>query len=153
MKNQTEGTTLLSGIAQRVMKILKLDDASRVDSFVKSQIQKEFKEEIVDREHNLKTLNLGHKRTVDKSEETIAELTESVDAAWLNITVDNVANLAAQKAYKVIYLRGIENAEDALEEAIEVLEKVEKSHKIQVERIENEISEYRRKLTKSESFQ
>ena len=120
MKNSVETAVVEFPLVKKIMAILKLDEAGKISKFF-SGIVKDNKREIAKIEANIKANELEYETEMDQLEENLEDAKEAVDAAYQNVTLDDVKTNESMESYKSTYLSNIrrkEAAVDALEAKI-----------------------------------
>ena len=134
-------------IVKRIMKALKLDEAGKISKFLRQEI-KTFNERIDGLKLNLQILELKRKEAVASSDRNIEDAKEAVEAAYDNITMENVSNNAAMTQYSSVYWRGIERAEAALKELEDGAKESKEAHEKAVAEINEQIAKYQARIKK-----
>lgn len=134
-------------IVKAIMKALKLDEAGKISKFISQEI-KAAKENIEGLEINLQVVALKRKQEVAKSDKAIEDAKDAVEAAYQNITPENVINNAAMTAYSAEFWRNVDYAEKSLKAIEEQAEQATKDHKVKVEELESQIGKYKARIAK-----
>lgn len=134
-------------IVKAIMKALKLDEAGKISKFISQEI-KAAKENIEGLEINLQVVALKRKQEVAKSDKAIEDAKDAVEAAYQNITPENVINNAAMTAYSSEFWRNVNYAEQALEQLEKEVEEATKLHDAKVKELESQIGKYKARIAK-----
>ena len=134
-------------IVKAIMKALKLDEAGKISKFISQEI-KAAKENIEGLEINLQVIALKRKQEVAKSDKAIEDAKDAVEAAYQNITPENVINNAAMTAYSAEFWRNVNYAEQALEQLEKEVEEATKLHDAKVKELESQIGKYKARIAK-----
>lgn len=127
-------------IVKRIMKALKLDEAGKIGKFLRQEI-KTFNEAIDGLKLKLQILELKRKQAVAESDRNIEDAKEAVEAAYDNITLENVANNAAMSSFSSQYWDGINSAEGKLK-------RLEEQSKLDKERYDKDVAEIQEQIDK-----
>lgn len=95
-----------------------------------------------------KTLVEPVKEEVAKSDKAIEDAKDAVEAAYQNITPENVINNAAMTAYSAEFWRNVNYAEQALEQLEKEVEEATKLHDAKVKELESQIGKYKARIAK-----
>lgn len=134
-------------IVKRVMSLLKLDDAGRIDKFYRQEI-KSSKESIEGLELNLQVYELERKQEVTRSNKNIEDAEAEVEAAYDNVKPENVANNATATAYSSTYWANVEAAERKLGKLKESAKKAEEAYNEKVADVKDQIAKYQYRIDK-----
>lgn len=113
MKNSVETAVVEFPLVKKIMAILKLDEAGKISKFF-SGIVKDSKREIAKIEANIKANELEYETEMDQLEENLEDAKEAVEAAYQNVTLDDVKTNESMESYKSTYLANIRRKEDAV---------------------------------------
>ena len=116
---QKEGTSKF-GIVNRVMAILNIGDAGKMESFFQRSI-KAFNREISEIKSNLAAKTLKIEGKIDALKDRIEDAKEDLVNAYHNIDLTSIENNQAQDSYREIYFNRIEEAENKIESLEEEL--------------------------------
>ena len=134
-------------IVKAIMKVLKLDEAGKISKFIGQEI-KSFKEKIEALNLNLQILELTRRQNVAKSDKNIEDAKDAVEAAYQNITMDDVANNAAMTSYSSRYWAGITSAEESLERLEKSAKDATESYDKEVAGVKEQIAKYQARINK-----
>ena len=102
-------TVVELAIVKKVMAILGLDDAGKINQFYKKLI-KEDERFIAQLEANKKAEKLQYDMDLSELEEKLEDAEEALEAAYLNVKPENVQTNADIADYSVQYRKNIEKA-------------------------------------------
>ena len=131
-----------SAIVKKIMAMLKLDEAGKINKFFKKEI-KAFQNEIRDINNLLIAEKARYEATLDKLRDSIEDAKENVIAAYHSITLENVVNNEAMQQFSSTYWKKINQAEATVE-------RLEKDVKRVDEAYEEEVKTYKAKIAKIE---
>lgn len=134
-------------IVKKVMSLLKLDDAGKIDKFYRQEI-KSSKEAIEGLNLNLQVYELERKREVSRSNKNIEDAEIEIEEAYNNVKPENVTNNAAATAYSSVYWAGVEAAERKLNKLKESAKQAEKIYNEIVEDVKGQIAKYQYRIDK-----
>lgn len=134
-------------IVKRIMSILKLDEAGKISKFFES-IVKDAKRAIAQLEANKKALAMQYDMDVDKYNEEIEDASGAVEAAFDNVTLEDVKTNADIENFKHIYLENVAEAERKLERIQKNLKSYTEDYDKKVERINEQITKYQSRIDK-----
>lgn len=134
-------------IVKRIMSILKLDDAGKIEKFFRQEI-KSFKFNITKLESNIKVLEIKHQDEMTQIESDIEDAEARVEAAYDNISVEDVSNNAAMAQFSGKYWGEITNAETRLADLKKGAELAGKQHVERVEDIKSQIAKFEARIAK-----
>ena len=129
-------------LVEKIMSILKLDEAGKISKFFESLV-KDSKRAIAQLESNKKAAAIEYEQEKDELTEQLEDAREAVEAAYENVTLENVKNNEAINRYKEIYLEGISSAEDKVKYFEEELSDLEEEYNSNIEAIEEQIAKYK----------
>lgn len=134
-------------IVKRIRAILKLDEAGKLGKFF-DVIVKDAKRAIAQLEANKKSMAMQYEMQVDKYNEEIEDASESVDAAFDNVTLEDVKTNADIENFKTTYLDRITAAEKKLERIQKQLKDYTEAYEKEVEGINKQIAKYQARVDK-----
>lgn len=134
-------------IVKRIMNILKLDEAGKISKFFES-IVKDAKRAIAQLESNKKSLALQYEIDVDQHNEKIEDAEDVIEAAYDNVTLEDIKTNADIENFKLIYFAKVHKAEGNLENAKKALENYNEVYNKQVESINIQIAKYQARIDK-----
>lgn len=134
-------------IVKRIMKVLKLDEAGKISKFFEV-IVKDAKRAIAQLEANKKALAMQYDMDVDKYNEEIEDASGAVEAAFDNVTLEDVKTNADIENFKHIYLENVAEAERKLERIQKNLKVYTENYDKKVEGINEQIAKYQARIDK-----
>lgn len=138
MSNQVE-KTVMGKLTAKVMAILKLDEAGKVEKFFKNEV-KRLNDEIKTIEMNKKTAELEYEMKLRQLEDKIEDAEIAIQEAYENVKLENISNNEAMSSFSKTYWANIEKKESDLEYLLEekktTIEDYEEALKIRNEKIE-----------------
>lgn len=137
--NETaQGANIFSALVTKIMAILKLDDAGRLSKFFENEV-KSIKNGIKAIEMNKQTAALQHEMTLSEIDSQIEDAEEALKDAYAAVTIEDISNNDAMKAFSSRYWANIDNKDYTLASLKEnreaVIEAYEKQLKIRNEKI------------------
>lgn len=126
-------------IVEKVKAFLKLGDDGKLQSFY-DRLRKTIQRDVKTLETSRALLVSNFERTSDEFNDKIEDAREAVEAAWMNITPENVATNALQESFMVTYLQGIETAENTLGLIEERFKASVAAHESELEAIDKKIA-------------
>ena len=149
MSNKVEaaqGANVFSALVTKIMAILKLDDASKLSKFFEGEVKK-IKNGIKAIELNKQTATLQHEMTLSEIDDKIEGAEEALRDAYTAVTVDDINNNDAMKAFSPKYWGNIEAKENNLaflktkrEDAVKAYDEVLKSRNEKITKQEARIA-------------
>ena len=110
-----QGANVFSVLATKIMAILKLDDAGKVDKFLKGEV-KNLKSQIEGIDMNKQTAALRYKMDLSEVDSKIEDAEEAVEDSFTAVRVEDINSNEAMKQFSVKYWSGVQRAENLLEE-------------------------------------
>ena len=107
-------TTKATGIVARIMAILKLDDAGKIQSFFDREIKK-LKRNILTLQKNIENLKFNNERVLDGLREDLEDAELALESAYEAVNLADVESNAKQENYSHDYWKGIDNATTKVE--------------------------------------
>lgn len=138
MSNQAE-KTVMSKLTAKVMAILKLDEAGKVEKFFKNEV-KRLNDEIKTIEMNKKTAELEFEMSLKQLEDKIEDAEAAIQEAYENVKLEDINNNEAMNSFSRVYWVNIDRKESDLETLLDAkkntIENYEKALKARNEKIE-----------------
>ena len=97
-------------IVRKIMAILKLDEAGKINRFFQKEVQS-FKNQIRDLNNYISALTNKYEADLDKLKDAIEDAKENVAAAYQAVTLENVVNNEAMQAFSSTYWNKVDKAE------------------------------------------
>lgn len=110
-------------IVKKIMAILKLDEAGKINRFFEKELQS-FKNQIRDLNNYISALTNKYEADLDKLKDAIEDAKENVAAAYQSVTLENVVNNEAMQAFSSIYWNKVDTAEAAVKRLEESMKKL-----------------------------
>ena len=146
MTNKVEaaqGANVFSALVSKIMSILKLDDAGKLSKFFEGEV-KSIKNGIKAIEMNKQTAALQHEMALSEIDSQIEDAEEALKDAYTAVTVDDINNNDAMKAFNPKYWGNIEAKEDRLQ-------RLKDDRKARIEAYDKELEKRNEKITKQEA--
>ena len=146
MNNKVEaaqGANVFSALVSKIMSILKLDDAGKLSKFFEGEV-KSIKNSIKAIEMNKQTAALQHEMALSEIDSQIEDAEEALKDAYTAVTVDDINNNDAMKAFSPKYWGNIEAKEDRLQ-------RLKDDRKARIEAYDKELEKRNEKITKQEA--
>jgi hypothetical protein len=140
-----------SGIVAKIMATFKLGEEGKIGNFF-GKLEKDFNREITAINHNLSALEFSYNRDIADLEEKLEDAIENVEAAWLNVTPEQVATNALQDAFKSKYLNDIRYAEDFVKDLQDRIKNVYDAYQKEKDELEEQIEKYKARIEKLNNF-
>jgi len=134
-------------LVQRIVKALNLGDEGKIGKFF-NMLEKQAKTEIKKLEANRKTADLQHEIAVGDLKAKVEDAEEAVEAAYENVTPEDVPNNDAMKSFARIYWTRVENAERNLKMLKKELEEEKEDYKELLEDIDEQIANYKARINR-----
>ena len=138
-----QGANVFSALVSKIMSILKLDDAGKLSKFFESEV-KSIKNGIKAIEMNKQTAALQHEMALSEIDSRIEDAEEALKDAYTAVTVDDINNNDAMKAFSPKYWGNIEAKEDRLQ-------RLKDDRKARIEAYDKELEKRNEKITKQEA--
>lgn len=136
-----------TGIVERIMAKLKLDDNGKLQNFFDKQI-KNLKKEIKEYEKAIENEEYNSKNRIDNLKEQLEDAEAELQDAYDNVKPDNVETNAKQDYFAKTYWDAIENAESVIEEIKFNIEEEERVTKELIEEYQSQIKEREYRISK-----
>ena len=116
MSNQgaAQGANVFSALVNKIMSILKLDDAGKLEKFFAGEV-KSIKNGIKAIEMNKQTAALQHEMALSGIDSQIEDAEEALKDAYTAVTMDDISNNDAMKSFSEKYWSNIEAKENKLQ--------------------------------------
>ena len=141
-----QGANVFSALVSKIMSILKLDDAGKLSKFFEGEV-KSIKNGIKAIEMNKQTAALQHEMALSEIDSQIEDAEEALRDAYTAVTVDDINNNDAMKAFSPKYWGNIEAKENNLaflkakrEDAVKAYDEVLKSRNEKITKQEARIA-------------
>ena len=138
-----QGANVFSALVSKIMSILKLDDAGKLSKFFEGEV-KSIKNGIKAIEMNKQTAALQHEMALSGIDSQIEDAEEALKDAYTAVTVDDINNNDAMKAFSPKYWGNIEAKEDRLQ-------RLKDDRKARIEAYDKELEKRNEKITKQEA--
>ena len=142
MSNKKTSQTL----TEKVLAFLKLGDDAKIRSFFDKQV-KVIQRSIKNIESEKLTLERQYSIDQEHLQEQLEDAAEAVNAAYLNITVENVSTNEKQAQFADVYWAGVTNAESKVTRIKAQIKSLEDSYTRQIAELDAEIATYNGKLS------
>ena len=142
MSNKKTSQTL----TEKVLAFLKLGDDAKIRSFFDKQV-KVIQRSIKNIESEKLTLERQYSIDQEHLQEQLEDAAEAVNAAYLNITVDNVSSNEKQAEFANVYWSGVEKAENKVKSIQSRIKSLEETYTSDIKRLDSEIATYNSKLS------
>lgn len=109
-----QGASVFGALVTKIMSILKLDDAGKLDKFFAGEI-KAIKNGIKAIEMNKQTAALQYEMALSEIDSKIEDAEEALKDAYTAVTMDDINSNDAMKSFSVKYWRNIEDKEASLD--------------------------------------
>ena len=137
--DSAQGAGVFSSLVTKIMAILKLDDAGKLDKFFKGEV-KSLNNEIKTIEMNKQTAALEHEMKLSEIDSKIEDAEVAVEDAYTAVKVDDINNNDAMQQFSSRYWANIDAKERALKSLVatrkETIEYYEENLKGRNEKIE-----------------
>lgn len=110
-----QGANVVSFLVTKIMAILKLDDAGKLDKFFKGEV-KSLNNEIKTVEMNKQIAALEHEMKLPEIDSKIEDAEAAVEDAYTAVLVEDINSNDSMKHFSARYWANIERKENALEE-------------------------------------
>lgn len=142
-KETAQGANVFSALVTKIMAILKLDDAGRLSKFFENEV-KSIKNGIKAIEMNKQTAALQHEMTLSEIDSQIEDAEEALKDAYAAVTIEDISNNDAMKAFSSRYWANIDNKDYTLTSLKENREAV-------IEAYEKQLKNRNEKIAKQEA--
>ena len=146
MNNKVEaaqGANVFSALVGKIMSILKLDDAGKLSKFFEGEV-KSIKNGIKAIEMNKQTAALQHEMALSEIDNQIEDAEEALKDAYTAVTIDDINNNDAMKAFSPKYWGNIEAKEFKLQS-------LKDNRKAKVEAYDKILEDRNNKIAKQEA--
>ena len=134
-------------IVKRIMKLLKLDDAGKINKFFTKEVKK-FETGIRDINNYLSALKNQYEANVSKINDKIEDAKENVTAAYEAVTPEDVINNETMERFSSTFWMKVESAEKKLEELQQSLITLEEEYQEEVKAEEAKIAKLQARIEK-----
>lgn len=135
-------TQASTGIVGRIMRILKLDDAGKVQSFFDREIKK-LKRNVETLKKNIENVKFNSERVLDEYREKLEDAEKALDDAYEGVKLSDIENNAKQEEFSAKYW-------DNIDYKTEAIERIKKAIKYETESVEETIKEYNKQIAEIE---
>jgi len=147
MSTKVEKSPVYTGIVAKVMAILGLDEAGRVQKFFKGEI-KTINRLITKLEANKQTNKINFDEKVSNLQEEIEDATEAVENAYTSVNIEKIKDNASMKAFGTRYWSVVSDAEHALKVLKERLADAREDNKAGIKDGNEQIARYKERIAK-----
>lgn len=149
MSKETKTVEVITELAivKSIMKILKLDDAGKLEKFFKGEIRT-CKDYIAQLEANQSSFDLQYKIDMAKLDRDIDDATEEVEQAYFQVSPEDVVNNAACTSFSSIYWANIALAESKLTSLKEKKANLEEKQENNTLETKEQIEKYQSRINK-----
>jgi hypothetical protein len=98
-------------LSEKIAAALKLGDAGKINNFFERE-RRELERSIRANQKNIEAAEYAAEQKTDELRYKLEDAHDSVEAAYLNITPENVATNALQEQFSPVYWAGVKAAED-----------------------------------------
>lgn len=134
----TTTTTQPTGIVAKIMRILKLDDAGKIQSFFERE-RKKLNRDIVTLNKNIENTKFNSERTLDTYREQLEDAEDALDNAYADVKLSDIETNSSQETFSSKYWDNIDNK-------TEVVERLKSAIKSHSEKVEEEIKEFEKQI-------
>lgn len=134
-------------IVKRIMKLLKLDDAGKINKFFAKEV-KNAETGIRDIKNYISALKNQYEANVAKINDKIEDAKENVAAAYEAVTPTDVINNEAMERFSSTFWMRVESAENKLDELQQTLVALEEKYNKEVKAEEAKISKLQSRIEK-----
>lgn len=148
---QTEVTmneiVVTNKLAAKVYKVLKLDDASKIENFLSREVKSQQRAiDALEMERATATLQL--KGELSEVEDNIQDATVAVEEAYEAITVGDIKSNESMTTFSAKYWFNIKSKEDALALLIKNKDKIQEAFDKKIEVLDDQIAKRKERIAK-----
>lgn len=132
-------------LVERILALLNLTDNDRVKTFLERQV-KSLKRDEKNLSKNIDTVTDQKVDELEKISDKIADAEEAVEAAYTNVTPEDVSTNEKADSFASQYWRNIERAEAIVMQLNKQYEQTEKQFDAQLEELQNQLKETKRRI-------
>lgn len=147
MSTKVKEVVVEFAIVKKVMALLGLDDAGKVNKFF-SYLKKQDERAIAQLEANKKSDKLQYDIDVEDLEAQIEDAADAVEAAYLNVKPEDVQTNADIEGFSSTYWYNVQQAESRLESLKKRLENKQEAFKKSNEELDEQIKKYKTRIDK-----
>lgn len=140
---QTQST----GIVARIMRILKLDDAGKVQSFFDRE-KKKLSRDITTLNKNIENVKFNSERTLDEYREKLEDAEVALENAYAGVTLADIENNAKQEEFSGKYWYAIDVATEKVENIKKRIKDETENTEKSIESFEKQIEELKFRISK-----
>lgn len=146
-QNNQAATTTATGLLGKIMKILKLDEAGKIGTFLEKEV-KICNNEIKALSHNKSALEFNFNREKDALNDKIEDAKEAVEAAYTNIKLSDIENNEAQASFREKFWQNIKRRENILASLEEELKDLTKTFEEDIKENKEQVDKYKARIAK-----
>ena len=146
-QNNQAATTTATGLLGKIMKILKLDEAGKIGTFLEKEV-KICNNEIKALGHNKSALEFNFNSAKDALTDKIEDAKEAVEAAYTNIKLSDIENNEAQASFREKFWANIVRKENNLAALEEELKDLTKSFEEAIKENKEQVDKYKARIAK-----
>ena len=143
----TEKNVTEFAIVKSIMKLLKLDDAGKINKFFSKEVKKA-ETTIRDIKNYIAALKNTYESEMQKLADQIEDAKESVEASYQAVTPENIVNNEAMERFSSSYWSSVERTEAALDRLEKIVKEKTEAYEKAVEQQNKEISKYQARIDK-----
>jgi len=145
MAQEKQSTGL--AIVARIMKVLKLDEAGKIEKFFAKEIKK-FETAIKHLNNNIVALKNVYQAAVDALNEKLEDAREAVENAYDAVTLENLATNDSMTNFSERYWAKITRAEEAVVALEEQFKKLTENHEKELKEVQEQIGKRQTRIAK-----
>jgi phage host-nuclease inhibitor protein Gam len=145
MAQEKQSTGL--AIVARIMKVLKLDEAGKIEKFFAKEIKK-FETAIKHLNNNIAAAKNVYQAAVDTLNEKLEDAKEAVENAYDCVTLENLATNDSMTNFSERYWTKIGYAEEAVVALEDQMKKLTEKHEKELKEIGDQIAKREARITK-----
>lgn len=148
MSNQNNQTApAATGLLGKIMKILKLDEAGKIGTFLEKEV-KICNNEIKALGHNKNALEFNFNSSKDALIDKIEDTKEAVESAYTNIKLSDIENNEAQASFREKFWSNITRKENNLAALEEELKDLTKTFDEAIKLNKEQVDKYKARIAK-----
>jgi hypothetical protein len=148
MSNQNNQTApAATGLLGKIMKILKLDEAGKIGTFLEKEV-KICNNEIKALGHNKSALEFNFNSKKDTLNDKIEDAKEAVEAAYTSIKLSDIENNEAQASFREKFWQNIKRRENTLASLEEELKDLTKAFEEDIKENKEQVDKYKARIAK-----
>ena len=145
MAQEKQSTGL--AIVARIMKVLKLDEAGKIEKFFAKEIKK-FETAIKHLNNNITALKNVYQAAVDTLNEKLEDAKEAVENAYDAVTLENLATNDSMTNFSERYWAKITRAEELVVAIEDELKRLTERHEKDLKEIQDQIAKREARIAK-----